>query len=176
MQYVYFYCNYNDPAKRTLKGVARSLIAQILALNPVCLPFLYDKALSSGEPILTSTKLCTQYLTRLAKSHDQLVIGIDGLDECEEQEKGPILAMVDSIVSTTKATRNVRFFITSRKERVIEKSLRFVITLQIRPHHLERDIECYVRVRTSQLGEIFSVNVERQKWIITEVTQRAHGT
>lgn len=83
--------------------------------------------------------------------------------------------MIDSIVKTTKATRNVKFFVTSRKEHVIGKSLRSVITLQIGPHHIERDIQSYVRVRTSKLGEIFSMDAERQKWITTEVTQRAHG-
>lgn len=176
VQFVYFYCNYNDPARRTLNGIVRSLLAQILACNPACLHYLYDKALSSGEPILTSTRLCTHILAKLAEHHDQLVIGIDGLDECEELEKRSTLAMINSIVKATRATRNVRFFLTSRKERMIEKSLRSAIALEMRPHHLQNDIKSYVRVRTAELGEIYSMDAERQQWITTEVSQRAHGT
>lgn len=176
VHFVYFYCRYNEPAKRTLNGIAGSLIAQILALNPACLDYLYDKALSSGELTLRSTRLCTQILTKLAEHHDQLVIGIDGLDECEEPEKRPTLALIGSILKATQATRNVRFFLTSRKERLIERSLRSAIALEIRPHHLERDIKSYVRVRTSELSEIHLMDAERQQWIITEISQRSHGT
>ncbi|CAF9936414.1 MAG: hypothetical protein ALECFALPRED_006845 [Alectoria fallacina] len=167
---------YNDPAKRSLNGIARSLIAQVLALNPACLHCLYERVLSSGEPTLSvSGTLCTQILTKLAEYHDQLVIGIDGLDECEEPEKRPILARIDSILKATKATRNVRFFMTSRKEPVIEKSFRSAIALEIRPHHLETDIKSYVRLRTSELGEMYSMDAERQQWITIEISRRSHG-
>ena len=154
--------------------MARSLVAQILALNPACLHYLYESALSSGEPIL-SGQLCTHILTKLAEYHDQLVIGIDGLDECEEPEKRPILALMDSILRATKATRNVRFFLTSRKDPVIERSLRSAIALEIRPHHVETDIKSYVRFRTSELGETYSMGAERQQRIATKVTNRSHG-
>lgn len=174
VHFVYFYCRYNDPAKRSLRGIARSLIAQVLALNPACLHYLYERALSSGEPTL-SGRLCTHILTKLAEYHDQLVIGIDGLDECEEPEKRPILVMIDSILKATKARRNVRFFLTSRKEPVIERSLRSAIALEIRPRHLETDIKSYVRLRTSELGEMYSMDAERQQWITTEISRRSHG-
>ena len=175
VHFVYFYCKYNDPTKNNVNGIARSLLAQILALNPACLHYLYDKALSSGEPTLRSTKLCMQTLTKLAEYHDQLVIGIDGLDECEESEKRPTLALINSIVKATEATRNVRFFLTSRKESLIERSFRSAIGLEIRPHHVDRDIKTYVRVRTSELGQLFSMDAERQQWITAEVSQRSHG-
>ena len=159
-----------------MKGIARSLLTQILALNPACLHYLYDKALSSGQRNLESKRLCTQILTKLAEYHDQLVIGIDGLDECEESEKRPALDMITSILKATEATKNVRFFLTSRKESVIERSFRSAIALEIRPHHLDRDIKSYLRVRTSELSEVFSVDAERQQWITTEVSKRSNGT
>ena len=173
---VHFYCKYNDQTKRTLNAIARSLVTQILALNPACLPYLYDKALSSGEPTLRSTRLCTNILTKLAEYHDQLIIGIDGLDECEEPEKGLVLEMIDSISKATRATRNVRIILTSRKEPVIERSLRSAVSLEIKPHHLERDIKSYVQVRTSKLGELYAMDAQRQKRITVKVSQRSQGT
>ena len=172
---IHFYCRYNDQSRRTLNGIARSLITQILTLNPACLPYLYDKALSSGEPTLRSARLCTHILTKLAEYHDQLVIGIDGLDECEESEKRPVLDMIDSILKATRAVRNVRLLLTSRKESAIEKSLRSAISFEIKPHHLERDIKSYVQVRTSKLGELYAMDVKRQQRITMEVSQRSQG-
>lgn len=176
VNFVYFYCRHNDPAKRSLNGITRSLVSQILSLNPACLPYLYERALSSGEPTLRSTNLCTKILEKLAEHHNQLIIGIDGLDECEESEKRLVLIMIQSISRVTKVARNVRFFLTSRREHVIEKSLSSAIALEIKPHHLERDIKIYVRARTSELGGRFSLNTERQQWITAEVSQRSHGT
>ena len=172
---VHFYCKYNDQTKRTLNGIARSLVTQILALNPPCLPYLYDKALSSGEPTLSSARLCTNILTKLAEYHDQLIIGIDGLDECEEPEKRQVLEMIESISKATRATRNVRIIVTSRKEPAIERSLRSATSLEIKPHHLERDIKSYVQVRTLELGELYAMDAERQKKITAKVSQRSQG-
>ena len=172
---IYFYCRYNDQTKRTLYGIASSLITQILALNPACLPYLYDKALSSGEPTLRSTRLCMNILTKLAEYHDQLVIGIDGLDECEEPEKRSVLEMIESISKATRATRNVRIILTSRKEPAIERSLRSAISLEIKPHHLERDIKDYVQVRTSTLGKLYAMDAERQHRITAKVSRRSQG-
>lgn len=121
-------------------------------------------------------RLCTEILKKLAEHHDQLIVGIDGLDECEEPEKRPVLAMIDSILKATKATGNVRFILTSRKEPVIERSLRSASALEIRPHHVERDIKIYIRLRASKLGEMYSFDAERQQQITTEISNRSQGT
>ncbi|KAL2041207.1 hypothetical protein N7G274_006152 [Stereocaulon virgatum] len=53
-QVIYFYCKEKDPVRDNFVDVARSLIAQILELNPICIHYLYDKALNSVERSLSS--------------------------------------------------------------------------------------------------------------------------
>ena len=174
-QVIFFYCKESDPLRRSFVDVARSLITQILELNPVCTRYLYDKALSSVEQNLSSMSTCIEILENLALHHSQLFIGIDGLDECGELERSRILAMLHHILGASKAKVNVRIFLASRKEGDIEKSLESANRLEIRPFHIKKDINSYVRVQVLELGKKFDLSAERQKHTTTEITTRVHG-
>ena len=172
---VYFYCQYNDPQRATFNSIARGLVAQVLASNPICLEYLYEKAVGSGELSPSSVGLCTELLEQLATHHDQLLIGIDGLDECEESERRHILAMLHSILKATNATKNVKIFLTSRKEPDLKQSLRSTLQLEIKENHLKKDIASYVRQRVSELSAKFKLDVEYQICAAAEIVQRSHG-
>ena len=174
-QVIFFYCKESDPLRRSFVDVARSLITQILELNPVCTRYLYDKALSSVEQNLSSMSTCIEILENLALHHSQLFIGIDGLDECGELERSRILGMLHRILGASKAKVNVRIFLASRKEGDIEKSLESANRLEIRHFHLKKDISSYVRVQVLELGKKFDLSAERQKHTTIEITTRVHG-
>lgn len=115
-------------------------------------------------------------LEGIALHHEHLFIGIDGLDECEEQERKQTLLMIDGLLRASKPKGNIRIFLTSRrKEKDIETSLRSASRLDIRPHHLKKDIEAYVRVRTLDLSKKFSIVPERQKIIVADIARRSQG-
>lgn len=173
---IYFYCKYNDPQKSTTDSMVRCLIAQVLALNPACVHYLYDVVIGSVNRTTNSTNtLCIELFTTIALYHEQLFIGIDGLDECQESERQQMLSMIHNILKATKANRNVRVFLTSRKERDIGNSLRFASRLEIRPHHLDKDIQHYVQRRVLDLGRKFELSIEHQKPIIADIAGRSRG-
>ena len=174
-QVVYFYCKEADPLRRTFNGIARSLIGQILALNPVCLNYLYERTVKSGERTPTSIHLCTDILKNLAANHDQLFIGIDGLDECEESERGRILALIYSILDVSNVKSNVKILLTTRKEKDIRQSIRSALQLEIEPHHIEKDMIYYIDLRVSELGLKFSLPIEEKKRIAREIATRSKG-
>lgn len=174
-QIIYFYCKEKDPVRDNFVDVARSLITQILELNPICIHYLYDKALNSVERSLSSMVTCTEILSDLVLHHSQLFIGIDGLDECEALERSRILAMLHRLLGAPKAKSNVQMFLASRKEMDIGKSMESANRLEIRPFHLKKDINNYVRVQVGALSKRFDLPAERQKHIVTEITMRAHG-
>lgn len=152
------------------------MIAQLLALDAACLQYLYDNMIGSITRRPNSTNaLCTKLLETIALHHEQLFIGIDGLDECREPERRQILSMLHNIIKASGPTRNVRVFLTSRKERDIGLSLRSASRLEIRPHHLVNDIKDYVRVRVRELGRIFEISLEQQMQIIEDIAERPHG-
>ena len=175
-QVIYFYCKYNDPRKSNFNDLVRCLIAQILALNTACLQYLYDNMISCVHRHGNSTNtLCAELLEKLALHHEQLFIGVDGLDECPCSERRQILSMIHSILKASKATKNVRIFLASRKEKDIRISLGSASRLEIRPHHLEKDIRNYIRVRVSQLSSKFDIPVEQQRPIIADIVRQPRG-
>ena len=172
---VYFYCKESDPSRRSFNDIARSLIGQLLALNPVCLDYLYERTLKSGERVPTSNHLCKDILKSLTANHEKLFIGIDGLDECEESERRHILDLLHGILKSSGTKRNVRIFLTSRKEKDIGQSISSAIRLEIKPHHLERDIKHYVQARVSELSKKFSLSMVEKERISEIVAKRSDG-
>lgn len=173
---IYFYCRYGDPTRTNFNDIVRCLIAQLLALNPTCSQYLYDEMIGSVNRRPDSTKKwCTEMLENVALHHEQLFIGIDGLDECQEPERGQTLVMIHNLLKASKIKRNIRIFLTSRKEKDIGASLRSASRLDIRPYHLENDIKEYVRVRVLDLSKKFPIDPERQRTIGGNIARRSHG-
>ena len=172
---VYFYCKESDPSRRSFNEIARSLIGQLLALNPVCLGYLYEKTLKSGERIPTSNHLCKNILQSLTANHEKLFIGIDGLDECGESERRHVLDLIHGILNSSSTKRNVRVFLTSRKEKDIGESIGSAILLEIKPHHLKQDIKYYVQVRVLELSKKFSLSMDEKESISKDVAKRSDG-
>lgn len=112
---------------------------------------------------------------KVALHHEHLFIGIDGLDECQEPERRQTLLMIHNLLKGSKTKRNIRIFLTSRKERDISVSLRSAIQLEIRPYHLEKDIKGYVTARALDLSKKFSITLEHQGTIVADVTGRSQG-
>ena len=114
-------------------------------------------------------------LEKVALHHEQLFLGIDGLDECQEPERRQTLLMIHKLLKASKTERNIRVFLTSRKEKDIDISLRSASRLEIRSYHLEKDIKDYVQRRARHLSEKFSITPELQTTIITDIAKRSHG-
>ena len=172
---VYFYCKESDPSRRSFNEIARSLIGQLLTLNPACLDYLYEITLKSGERIPISKHLCKDILKSLTANHENLFIGIDGLDECEESERRHVLDLLHCILKNSSTKRNLRVLLTSRKEKDIGESIGSAIRLEIKPHHLERDIKHYVQIRISELSKKFSLSMIEKERISEDVAKRSNG-
>lgn len=172
---VFFYCKDRDPLKKTLDGVARSLIQQLLQFNPVSLDFLYEVAVTSGEEHPSSFGTYKNILKHFASAHDQLYLGIDGLDECEQEDRRLILLLLRHILDESSPNANIKIFLASRWMNEIEDSLKPVLRFKIKGQHIRHDIRDYVHIRTRRLGEKFGLNLERQKSISTEICHRSEG-
>lgn len=172
---VFFYCKDRDPLKKTLDGVARSLIQQLLQLNPVSLDFLYEVAVISGEKHPSSFGTYKNILKHIASAHDQLYIGIDGLDECEQEDRRLILLLLRHILDESSSYANIKIFLASRWMKEIEEPLKSVLRFNIKGQHIRHDIRDYVHIRTHRLGEKFGLNVEKQRSISTEICHRSEG-
>lgn len=174
-QVIFFYCKNGDHLKKTLDGVARSLIAQLLQLNPISLDFLYETAVSSGERHPSTFKTYQNILEHLLVAHDFLFIGIDGLDECEKEDRRLILSLLDKVLKVSSQHANVKMFLTSQKIKDMEDLLAPAIRFDIGRRHFTHDIHDYVSTRSLRLCQTFGLCPEKQKSIITDVSSRSDG-
>lgn len=171
---IFFYCKAVDPCRRTFDSIARGLLAQILGLNADCLDYMYDKMVSSPSHRNTAAYY-TKMILEISVNHSRLVIGIDGLDECEAPERCKIMNLVNTVSEASVSQGNVKFFLTSRRERDIEQSLRLAVNLNIEPRYIEKDIAAYIEKRVSELGRVFTLSPAKEQQISADIARRPEG-
>ncbi|KAH6702884.1 hypothetical protein BKA61DRAFT_619706 [Leptodontidium sp. MPI-SDFR-AT-0119] len=173
---IYFYCNYQDPQRKTFVAVARALLVQLLNLNDELLPYLYDKCIGSGQVSLVSSQLYKELLeTALKTGSIQTFIVIDGLDECDPLERNAILSFLTPIVKAEGPTGRLRALIVSQDENDIRKVFRGSPVLKLMDAHNKSDIEGYADHWCSEIQKKFGLPVETIQYIRTAVCEGSDG-
>lgn len=175
-QVIYFYCKNRDPSKRTFDAIARSLIAQLLQLNPVALDYLHQVAFDSGERHPSTFKTYGDILEHLTSAHDLLFIGVDGLDECEKDDRRFILSLLDHVLKVSNSKAKIKVFLTSQRMNDLEHLLKPALRFDIKHHHVKQDIQNYVNRRGLQLCNKFGLGTAKQSCITAEISNRSEGS
>lgn len=174
-QVIFFYCKNRDPLKNTFDGVARSLITQLLRLNPVSLGYLHETAVNSGERHPSTFKTYGSILEHMTSTHDSLFIGIDGLDECEKEDRCLILSLLAHVLKVSSPQAKIKIFLTSQRMNDLENSLKSAIRFEIKNHHVKQDIEYFVHKRALQLCDKFSLSLGKKNSITARISNRSEG-
>lgn len=124
----YYYFDFNDTRKQTCEGLMRSLVTQFSGKSPESsetLEAMYSH-FDEGKKQPTVESLAGA-LRGLVEHSDETHIVLDALDECAEIQE--VISFLDDMRDCH--FQNLHILITSRKETVIEKGLRDLITEQI---------------------------------------------
>lgn len=162
----YYYFDFNEMKKQTCKGLTRSLVAQLYSQCldiPETIEALFMQC-GEGQREPTSKGLA-QTLKRLTKEFTEVYFIMDALDECIEIPA--VISLIDEICGWHN--RNLHILVTSRKETVIERGLRLLITheIPIPEIYVDGDIKLLVREclrsdsELSQWSEDIKAEVER---------------
>lgn len=84
----YFFCSFQEPTKRRISSVLRSLAVQLLRLQPQtpsALEELYESEMHHGQTKLRNEEVILQVLRALLRRIDRVHIVLDGLDECDDR-------------------------------------------------------------------------------------------
>jgi hypothetical protein len=144
-------------------------------MNPDCLDFIYESILKSGELRPKNPTFFLKILEKILTNHEALYIGIDGLDECPEMDRKLLCDLITVVSTVQNAIGNVKILITSRKEKDLEKALRTVARLDIKPQSVESDITAYIRMKASQLSQKFNFSKSKEERITAEIYTRPKG-
>ncbi|OCL10848.1 hypothetical protein AOQ84DRAFT_425849, partial [Glonium stellatum] len=151
---VFFYCKHNDPERNTFCAIAKDILAQLLNANDGLLPYILEKAASSGHTVLQSLDLAKHLLEIALKSLEKVYVVIDGLDECERKEKKKITTwfreMIDDLAGTDSDNLRCLFF--SQDDGEIGKLLAAKASIvKITAHDTKADIEKYISIQSEKI-------------------------
>jgi hypothetical protein len=172
VQVVFFYCKNNDRFRSSSAEIAKGLILQVLEQDSNCLDFIYESILKNGSK---DSSIYVPMLKEILLTHDSLYVGLDGLDECPEQDRKILSDLIMNISAEKISNSGVRTLVTSRKEKDLEKRLYSAAILDIKPQNLEYDITEFVRLEMSQLSRTFSFSSEREESVTKEICTRPRG-
>ena len=143
--YAYFYFEFNDPIKRTVDGMARSLVTQLSVIDgetPEPVIKLYQTYHEGKEQPITGNLMETLIAISKPSSVGRVFLMLDAVDECAERTH-----LLDAIRLLTE--KKVSILLTSRNEREIFDGLRdrVNVTIDISKGGLDNDIALHVQNR-----------------------------
>jgi hypothetical protein len=172
----YFYCDYKDHMKQEPAVVLRTLLAQLSSQNIAVFQHVqtFFKDQYKENPSPPSLDLVrSNFEPFLRTSFRKVFIIIDALDECHDRE-----CILSALRTIGDSVENVKIFVSSREDPLIQEYLKQFPNLKIRPNHVSADIESYVEatLRTKIASKTLKVRDEElQREILKTLVQKAEG-
>ena len=174
----YFYCNHDDESRNKSIEVLKSFLVQLIGNdtpNSVGVEYMYITILAIKTPRSTSKRVYKEMIQTVLKCHDDPWLAIDGLDECEPNERKEVLSLITDLVESQELDVGLRVLVASRNEGDIERSLQKSFRLNLTSLQLKGGIGIYVDLEAKELGRKWQFdNVETQE-IYKSVCERTQG-
>ncbi|KAH7381988.1 hypothetical protein BKA64DRAFT_584001 [Cadophora sp. MPI-SDFR-AT-0126] len=173
----YFYCKENDAEKNTCISVYRGILSQLLNNHRELVPYYWDKMVSTGETVLTTTHLAEGLLKTILEKAESSRIIVDGLDECNADQRKLLLAFFTNIVGIRdeKEPGKLRVVFMSQDYNDIQKALQAATNFQLSEEENKADIETYVHEQTSMIQQKFDLETATARDIEETTCGRARG-
>ncbi|KAF5628959.1 zinc finger C2H2-type integrase DNA-binding protein [Fusarium sp. NRRL 52700] len=174
---LFFYCKQTVPEHNTFLAIARSFILQLLNQDKSLLLYLHRKHCDSNEAVLSSIPLAQEMLNFLLSSCKSVYIIIDGLDECEREERKVITQWFRHVVESLPqdAPDRLRCLFVSQDDRIGVKDLQGVAKIVIKPEDNRQDALVYSRVQAEELRHKFEFSEEESSRIAVAVAESVKG-
>jgi Cdc6-like AAA superfamily ATPase len=180
---LYFYFDFTDLKKQTLRGVVCSLISQLYhTCNGAQEPLDALFSMFKNQNTQPSCELLCEVLQEMIELVKEVWIILDAIDECVERKGGPtkgLLLWIRDLVKSEKS--NVHCLITSRPEDDIRAELSGLASkkniISIQSDLVNDDILAYihVRVREGEGLKRWRNHKDVQNEIEDGLTQKADG-
>jgi hypothetical protein len=173
----FFYCKYKDTERNTFLAVARGILAQLFQQDEGLLAYLYDKASTSGQTTLSTDSLAKDLLDTMTKSFHKLYIVIDGIDECDRDDRKQIVSVFEEIWESLAPdiADSLRCLFISQDDSPARKDFAQMASLKVTESDSRQDIRSYADHWSSKMQAKFALTQARQKYIEDVITEKAEG-
>jgi hypothetical protein len=174
---VFFYCKHMDPERSSFISVARSILSQLLSQNEVLLPYLYDSASRSGESTLTTPQLAEELLETSLKSWNSVYVILDGLDECDRENRKNIVTAFRRIVESLPIENadQIRCLFVSQDDNAARKDFATISSFKMSAADNQRDIDSYVATCGNKIKEKFGLSEDKTRQLVKRVAEESEG-
>lgn len=174
---LFFYCKHDNPEFSTFSAIARGLLAQLLEQERHLLPYFDQECCTSKEPILQTPEKIQKLLDTALKHCKSAYIVLDGLDECEREERKQISAWFRERVENAPHNEplKLRCLFTSRDDGHGRKDFEDIDTIIVDSSDIAKDLEIFCQRQADLLGVKFQLTSDRANDIALAVSQRAAG-
>lgn len=175
----FFYCRYQDQERNNFVAVVRGLLAQLLTQDPALLAYIYEKASRSGQTTLSTRTLAKELIGTALKSFPKLYIILDGIDECEREERKEITSTLETTWESLPADNldpdSLRCLFISQDDGPARKDFAKMVPLKISEGEVKKDIRAYVRTWSSKMQVKFMFLEDERKRIEDLITRNSDG-
>jgi hypothetical protein len=174
---VFFYCKYRDPRRNTFLAIAKGILAQMVAQNKDLLPELYEKVSMTGGTSLSTPDLAKDLLEMALRNRKRVYVVLDGLDECEREDRKEITIWFRRLVESLPAAEedDIRCLFTSQDDGIARKDFASLPAYKITKLDNQRDIEAFCMAWARRIQEQFDLKDEKRTYISNTIAKRAEG-
>ncbi|KAF5686302.1 zinc finger C2H2-type integrase DNA-binding protein [Fusarium circinatum] len=174
---LFFYCKQSLPDHNTFLALARSFILQLLNQDKSLLLYLHRKHCDSNEAVMSSIPLVQEILRFLLSSCKSAYIVIDGLDECDREERKVITQWFRRLVESLSENAPDRFrcLFVSQADRIGTKDLQGLAKINIEPQDNRQDVLAYSRVQAEELRHKFDFSEDESSRIAVAIAENVKG-
>jgi antirestriction protein len=173
----YFYCRYQDSDRSTFLGVARGILSQLLFADDALLSYLYERVSTSGQVSLSMETTAKEMLATSLKTFPKLYVVIDGIDECERDERREIVSFFEKTWESLPQNDqdSLRCMFISQDDSIARKDFANMSSLRVTESDTQQDIAAYVRERSAEVRSNLDLTTDQQDWIQDRIAKSVDG-
>ncbi|KAI9804563.1 MAG: hypothetical protein M1833_006636, partial [Piccolia ochrophora] len=182
----YFFCNNTDDKRNTTNSIIRSLLYQILRLQPSLLSLLRTDFKIQKDKMFTSIEATWKALqTVLEKSSLQEVyLVVDALDECDTQSLEALLRLLQGYVPNESSSScpnqlaRVKWLLTSRNETLIRENLEGCSNIDLGQNSIKvaEGVQRFIEEKVGELAKRKRYGDKLKAFVKDTLYRKAEGT
>ncbi|UZP37042.1 hypothetical protein NXS19_004858 [Fusarium pseudograminearum] len=172
---VHFFFKHNDAERRSVRSMLCYLITQIINTDAAMMRYAYEKC--SPVDYLDLSFLKSLALECLLSQRSVMIV-LDGLDECMENEPEHALkwCLYELLRMAPSKGCHIRLLICGQEDGRIERLLCSYPQIRLHKEDLhQKDIGEYTKLQASVIGTRFRLSIDDEMDLIAKVTKAADG-
>ncbi|KAK8044966.1 hypothetical protein PG993_004990 [Apiospora rasikravindrae] len=175
---LYFYCKHGNSERNKYASIGRCFLSQLLLKHKdTLIPYFYGRFSNSPDPVLGSLPMIELLLEVALKNCTDAYIIIDGIDECDRDERRKITQWFRNLVEDLQPPRQdrVRCLFVSQDDGIARKDFKGLETIKIERKDNRADIHTFSQISADEIQAETDIPNELKVKVASKVEAAADG-